>query len=454
MLRQMAAEQTESDPYARMQATLRYRRADGSTFHADISTVRLYTVDGMEEYSLNLRDATARLETERILREAVAARTVELQASQARYQAIVETQHEMICRYLPDTTLTYVNPAYCRNHGKTPEELLGRRFIDLIPPEAQQNVLEYLQSLYDNPRIEYFEHQTLTPTGIRWQRWSDQVILNSEGRIVELQATGYDITERKMAEQTIADLNVMLTQRAAELEAANRELEAFAYSVSHDLRAPIRAIDSFTRILQDQYGATLPTQAQHYLTRVTANSARMGALIDDLLRLSRLGRQALRRTTVQPDLIVQRVLADLIGKADDSTPHIEIESLPTCYADASMLEIVYVNLIGNAVKYSRGREKPQIVIGAQQAAGEVVYFVRDNGVGFDMAYVDKLFGVFQRLHGAEFEGTGVGLATVHRIITRHGGRVWAEGAPGAGAVFFFTLGVGTAPLAAASQPSS
>lgn len=235
-----------------------------------------------------------------------------------------------------------------------------------------------------------------------------------------------------------AELEQRVRERTAQLEAANQELESFSYSVSHDLRSPLRAIEGFTRILVEQHAANLDPKAQDYLQRVRRNALRMGTLIDDLLQFSRIGRKEIQRQTVRPAELVRQVLEELAP--EDQEVRIDVGDLPACSADPMMLKQVYVNLLGNAFKFSQYRNPAEVRVGAERRDGQVVYFVADNGAGFDMRYADQLFGVFQRLHRAEeYEGTGVGLAIVQRIVHRLGGEVWAESAPGEGATFFFTL---------------
>jgi PAS domain S-box-containing protein len=255
-----------------------------------------------------------------------------------------------------------------------------------------------------------------------------------------------DITERKHTEEEILRLNEQLKQWVIEVENANKELEAFSYSVSHDLRAPLRAMDGFSRIVLEDCASELSKDAQRYLQLVRDSAQQMGRLIDDLLNFSRLSRQPLQKRPIAPVELVRRVLEDLRREQEGRQVEIALGELPACQADPALLKQVLVNLLGNALKYTRVRERALIEIGCHESgsqADERVYFVKDNGVGFDMRYAHRLFGVFQRLHRTEeYEGTGVGLATVQRIIHRHGGRVWAEAEVDQGATFYFTLGNG------------
>jgi signal transduction histidine kinase len=227
---------------------------------------------------------------------------------------------------------------------------------------------------------------------------------------------------------------------AARLQKANDELEAFSYSVSHDLRAPLRAVSGFSRILIDQHADEMSEQARGYLSRVEGGAQRMGALIDDLLAFAHVGRQTLTKHTVHPADLARACLAELSDEREGRNIEITIEDLPDCQADAALLKLVYTNLLSNALKYSRGRDPARIQVVSRRGSADTVYVVADNGAGFDPRYADKVFGVFQRLHAADqFEGTGVGLALANRIIHRHGGQIWADGKVDQGATFSFTL---------------
>ena len=242
-----------------------------------------------------------------------------------------------------------------------------------------------------------------------------------------------------------ATLNATLEAQKSALESANSELESFSYSVSHDLRAPLRAIDAFSLMLLEDYGSHMEAEAQRYIATIRGSAQRMGQLIEDLLALSRVGRQPLHKAPVDMARLATEAAAEALRDATGAPPELLVSELPPACGDSSLLKQVWLNLIGNAVKYSSKAASPRIQITAQSSAGVTVYRVRDNGAGFDMQFAHKLFKVFQRLHGQEeFVGTGVGLALVHRILTRHGGRIWAQSAPGEGATFQFTVEGGSA----------
>lgn len=248
------------------------------------------------------------------------------------------------------------------------------------------------------------------------------------------------VIQRKRAAEEIRELHTSLEQRAHQLEAANRELESFAYSVSHDLRSPLRAIDGFSQILEEDYAEKLDDEGRRLLDVVRGNSQKMGRLIDDLLTFSRLGRKPVVSAEIDMGALVQEVLGELRAEPGSTAAECSIQSLPAAWGDRVLLRQVWINLLTNAIKFTHTRHPPLIEVSGNRSGHETIYCVKDNGVGFDMQYYDKLFGVFQRLHSdEEFPGTGVGLAIVQRVVIRHGGRVWAEGVVDGGATFYFSL---------------
>ena len=365
-----------------------------------------------------------------------------------RLAAIVESSSDAIIAKDLDGTILSWNTGAERLYGYASSEAVGRNISLIVPPEHSDEIPAILQRIKIGERIEHYET-------VRRRKDGEMVdvsitvspLYNAGGTITGASAIARDISDRRRTEAEIrrlnADLERRVTERTADLVAANSDLEAFTYSVSHDLRAPLRAIQGFAQLLVERNEAQLDAEAKRYLGRVTAGTTLMSRLIDDLLALSRVGHQRLETQTVSTSGAVQRALDQLAPQLQGRAVELAIAELPECFAEPVLLEQVLVNLIGNALKYSRGREPARIVIGCQSDPGtkESVFFVKDNGVGFDMQYADKLFGVFQRLHRPdEYEGTGVGLAIVHRIIGRFGGRVWAEAEPEKGATFYFTLG--------------
>ena len=268
-------------------------------------------------------------------------------------------------------------------------------------------------------------------------------VLNHEGKPIGLYGISHDVTEQKIAEGEIKKLNDELEQkvieRTAQLQSVNKELEAFSYSISHDLRAPLRAINGFSKILHEDYASKIDAEGMSSLNAIMNNSKKMGILIDDLLAFSRLGRKEITTSAINMTALVKLVKEEeLTGNTNDI--EFVIDTLLPAKGDQTLIKQVWVNLISNAVKYSKNKPKTNIEIGSYYKDHEIVYFVKDNGVGFDMQYYNKLFGVFQRLHSSEeFEGTGVGLAIVQKIIHRHNGTIWAESKPNEGTSFYFSL---------------
>jgi PAS domain S-box-containing protein len=352
----------------------------------------------------------------------------------------------VVVRNAADLRIVRVNRLYEELIGMPAAELIGKTAHDLLPPdEADLTTKSDHDALAAGRKVELGERSITTRDGVRVLNTTKLPLIDESGTARFLLAMSTDITERKLSEQAIHVLNIELEAKAAQLESTNKELESFSYSVSHDLRAPLRAIDGFAEIIEEDYISKLDGEAQRYLAVIRENSKRMGMLIDDLLAFSRLGRQTVTKDDINCDALVREVIDELsridaVRGSNKPLPQFDVGPLPEAYGDRALLRQVWANLLSNAVKYSSKVPEPRIQVGGRLAAEEIEYFVRDNGVGFNMAYSEKLFGVFQRLHRAdEFTGTGVGLAIVQRVVARHGGRVWAEGKVNEGATFSFAL---------------
>jgi PAS domain S-box-containing protein len=348
-------------------------------------------------------------------------------------------------------TLCYVrqNRATLNLLGLSPDDVIGKRDHDFLPAEQADSILAKDREVLAAGRLVDIPEQSIDTRelGVRILHTMKMPILDEHGAPKFLLGISEDITERKLAEHAIRELNAELVGKAAQLEATIKELESFSYSISHDLRAPLRAVDGFALMMEEDYKERLDAEGLRYLTVIRQNSRRMGALIDDLLAFSRLGRQTVAHGEVNVDSLVREVIEEVLhtelrGDAAPA-PQIDVDPLPPARGDRGLLRQVWANLIANAVKYSSKAARPFIQVSGRQVGAENHYSVRDNGVGFNMEYAGQLFRVFQRLHRAdEFSGTGVGLAIVQRVVTRHGGRVWAEGKVDHGAVFSFALPIG------------
>jgi PAS domain S-box-containing protein len=371
------------------------------------------------------------------LEQRVLARTSELETAnqelalrRRELQDFIDAMSTMNAKVSVDGRLLLVNRIAQRSSGVPLEQLIGMSFLDghwwSFDAEVHQRVRAAFQSAVGGALVAY-EERILVFGKVATILLTFVPVTDANGNVAYIVAEGRDISRRIEVEEA--------------LTAANQELEAFTYSVSHDLRAPIRQIDGFTRLLAEQFGPTLEPKAQHYVTRVRESTQRMGRLVDDLLRLSQLGRQDMRPRVAALDDLLQEVIGEMQGDLADRDVQWKIAPLPVVECDPGLLKVALTNLIANAAKYTRTRSPAVIEVGQGNRNGSPTVFVRDNGVGFDMKYADRLFGVFQRLHRAEeFEGTGVGLATVQRIVHKHGGEIWAEAEPDKGAAFHFTLG--------------
>jgi PAS domain S-box-containing protein len=383
------------------------------------------------------------------LRECAAERDAalaDLAACERRAAMLFESNpHPMWVYDLETFAFLAVNDAAIRQYRYTREEFLRMSVLDLQPREDRERLAAEIRGL-DASRINVASRRHLRKDGelIDIEARADSV--EYRGRRARL-VLANDVTERKRAQAEIERVNANLERRVAErtsaLEAANAELEAFSYSVSHDLRAPLRHIDGYADLLREDNASVLSVSGRRYLDVISESVTRMGELIDDLLSFSRMGRAEMHRTSVRMDALVDEARREAMAQAGARRIDWDIGPLPEIPCDRAMLKQVWINLLANAVKYTQPRDPARIAIGCTPAHdGGVEFFVADNGVGFDEKYADKLFRVFQRLHRVEeFEGTGVGLANVRRIVARHGGQTRATGGIDAGATFFFTLPV-------------
>ncbi|TAK95892.1 MAG: PAS domain S-box protein, partial [Verrucomicrobia bacterium] len=405
-------------------------RKDGSEFPIEIGLNPMETDEGMFVLA-SIIDITERKRMEEV---------------RERFAVIVNSSEDAILSKTLDGRITSWNPGAEKLFGYSAEESVGQPMLLIVPPERAGEEPEILARVARGETIEHFETVRVRKNG---QRIDVSVVISplrdGRGQIIGASAIARDITDRKRAEQEILKLNEELERRVrdrtAQLEAVNKELEAFSYSVSHDLRAPLRHIDGFAKMLEQNANSTLDESGRRYLKIISDAVGRMGTLIDDLLVFSRMGRAEMRRTDVNATELVAEVLQEMVADLQGRKIKWDIAPLPVVNGDRAMLKQVWVNLLSNAVKYSRQRDIAEIKIRwHKNERGESEFSVQDNGAGFDMQYAGKLFGVFQRLHHAEeFEGTGIGLANVRRIVLRHGGRTWAEGKLDAGATFYFSL---------------
>lgn len=335
----------------------------------------------------------------------------------------------------------------CRIFGLDPNEFDGdvNTFFRFVHPEDLNLITQSTQEAIRNRQQYSVDHRIILMDGTqKWVHEQGEVNYDANGQPAKILGIVQDITERKNAENEILKLNSELEERVilrtSQLQAANRELEAFTYSVSHDLRSPLRIIDGYSQILKEDYAEIIDAEGQRVIEIIMANAKKMGQLIDDLLNFSRIGRSELRKTQVNMKTVIEETLGELQLGGTFLPGKIKINEIDDGYCDPTLIKHVWINLLSNAIKYSSTVPSPAIEVGMVGGANKATYFVRDNGVGFDMKYYHKLFGVFQRLHGHnEFSGTGVGLAIVQRIILRHDGSVWAESQLNGGTTFFFTL---------------
>jgi PAS domain S-box-containing protein len=370
-----------------------------------------------------------------------------------RLAAIVESSDDAIFGKTLEGVITSWNEGAERIYGYTPEEAIGKPVSILMPPGREEEMARNLALIREGRHISHFETPRRRKDGTEiYLSLTLSPVKDAAGNIIGVSAIERDVTELRRTEEELRQqhkhLEELVAARTAELskaneglESANKELEAFAYSVSHDLRVPLRAIDGFSRILLEDYSATLDAEGQRVLNVVRDSTVKMARLIDDILAFSRAGRGEMILTRIDMDELVHVVLGELEPVLAGRKLTFDIKPLASAQGDTAMIQRVWTNLIDNAVKFTAPKPDAVIEIGSTAGQEETIYYVKDNGAGFDMQYANKLFGVFQRLHGGEFAGTGIGLAIVKRIVARHGGRVWAEGKVNEGATFYFTLPV-------------
>ncbi|MBF0407092.1 MAG: PAS domain-containing protein [Candidatus Riflebacteria bacterium] len=367
-----------------------------------------------------------------------------LDSSETKYQLLVDELEQKIFYKDPDSVYISCNRAYANVLGITPEEITGKTDLDFYPHELAEKYRSDDKLIMSGKKTRVLEEKYVEKGKEYWVYTTKTPIFDHTGKNLGILGMFYDITEKKLLEEQTKNLNqqleIKVAERTAQLESINRELEAFCYSVSHDLRTPLRGIDGLSLALVEDFEEYLPSEAKDLLRRIRSGTQRMGQLIDDLLKLSRITRAGLEKKHFDLSKTVHEVITYLRDASPERDVQFIIRPSIKVFADPDLLRVVIENLLENSWKFTSRRKNALIEFGIIEKDGERIYFVQDNGVGFDMAYVGKLFGTFQRLHGInEFEGNGVGLATVQRIINRHGGRVWAEGTPSKGAAFYFTL---------------
>jgi PAS domain S-box-containing protein len=424
-----------------------HQRKDGTTFPVEVSSQGA-TIGGVRTLISIVRDITGRKQIEKALQAAhdelelkVQERTAALSEANALLQALMDNMPDHI--YFKNLQSRFIRTSRSQANMlglSNPAEVIGKSDFDFFPHAARSYGEEQEVMSSGKPLID-LEEWVVWPDGREtWVSTTKMPLRNAEGQTIGIFGISHDVTERKRTEQEIKQLNADLEKQAEKLQAANKELEAFSYSVSHDLRAPLRAIDGYTRILVEDYESSLDAEGKRVCAIISREARRMGQLIDDLLAFSRLGRKEMYASKIDMRGMAVSVLNELLKEDERARLDFQIGKLPTARGDSSLIRQVWFNLLANAIKFTSRKERALIEIGSKTNKNELIYYVRDTGAGFDMEYANKLFGVFQRLHSeSEFDGTGVGLAIIQRIIHRHEGRVWAEGEVGKGAAFYFAL---------------
>jgi len=417
-----------AQPGKGMQNQYRIVTRQGHYIWIEGTITNLLQDESVNAYVVNYRDITQRVEADE-----------KIKASELKYRTLIEQASDAIVVALPDAGIIEVNTSAEKLFGYTKEELTKMKLNDLVMQEDSKNNLPLNNEFMKNG-VQVYERR------IQRKDFTTLDVEISAGNISGGRVLGIfrDITKRKEAEKVIAELNESLEEkvkeRTAQLQEVNSDLESFNYSVSHDLRSPLQVITGYTSILSKKYADHLNDDAQQLLSGIKTYTKQMSLIMESLLNLSRLGRASVEKSLCKMHEIVNAVIIELKFVDMDNRVEIRVQNLPDTLCDSGLIKQVWVNLISNAIKFSKQKEKPSIEIGCNELTDELIYFVKDNGAGFDMKYADSLFGVFHRLHNAsEFEGTGVGLTIVHRIITKHGCRIWAEGKVNEGATFYFNM---------------
>ena len=417
-----------------LQAELRKTQARLAELEATLNAIRSGEVDGV------------------VVDGPQGSRVFTLQTSEEPYRILAERMNEGAATLTADGTILFCNARLAEMLGMAMEQVVGSTLFRLLASESHMREL-LAEAGNSDVRAEaqlLRKDGSVVPVQVSLTR-----IPLSENDGLCLVAT--DLSGQKRVEEEVRRLNAQLeekvNQRTAELQTSNKELEAFTYAVAHDLRAPLRHIHAFSDMLTSDADSKLSSEGKHFVECILTGTTRMETLLEALLKLSRLGRQPINRRKLELGGLVGDVIKELTTETADRKIEWRIGALPTVSCDVELMRIVYTNLLSNAVKFTRKQSQTIVQVGEEQYEGRILLFVRDNGVGFDMRYADKLFGVFQRLHQErDFEGTGIGLATVHRILHKHGGKIWAQSEPGKGATFYFTFeGAEARKTAAASD---